>query len=163
MNAPELDPFVRIVRTLFVEAYQGADGPTWFVSNGPDGGLFAVLAKVTAEQASRAAPPGTPTIAAHAEHLRWSLANVNSVARGGEWNPDWSSSWSVSSVDEGTWASLRAKLRAEFSGVLEAIDAGGVDPSDPIVMTGMAALAPHAAHHLGTIRQLARLLATEPA
>ena len=163
MSAPELGPFVQIVRPLFAEAYEGSDGPTWFVNNGPEGGLFAVLDGVSAEEASRSVPVGSASIAAHVEHLRWSLANVNNVARGGEWNPDWSASWSVATVDTGAWDALRTNLRSEFAQVLEAIDAGGVDPSDPMVMTGMAALAPHAAHHLGAIRQLARFVRSESA
>lgn len=149
---------VAVSRRLFAEAYEGTDGPTWFVNNGAEGGLLATIEPLTAAEASRSITPESPSIAAHVEHLRWSLANVNSVARGGEWNPDWSASWSVRTVTEDEWRALKAGLHREFAGVLEALASQDLDESDGDIVMGIAALAPHAAHHLGAIRQVARIV-----
>jgi hypothetical protein len=150
---------IDIARTFFREAYAGAEGgASWFVSAEPDQGVLGTLSRITAAQASRAPAPGARSIAAHAEHLRWSLAAVNDTLRGEPWNPDWSASWSVQEVSESDWDALRAGLEGEFQRALEALEEDR-DWSDPMMLTGVCALAPHAAYHLGAIRQIQRAVA----
>jgi hypothetical protein len=75
--------------TLLTEAYPGPPDhtATWFIDNEPDSGILGILRDVTAEEASKSVDgtgnPGT-TIASHAEHLHWSLANMNRAMSGGE-------------------------------------------------------------------------------
>lgn len=149
----------QMVRTLFTEAYEGErdEGGTWFVNNARDAGVFGVIDALSAETASSTLGNGGRTIAAHVEHLRWSLANVNGVMRGEPWQPDWSASWTVQEVDDSQWNELRATLRGEFEALSQAL-AKPIEISDPMMLLGAMALAPHAAHHLGTIRLMARLL-----
>src|SRR4051812_28681114 len=70
------------VVTLLTEAYAGPPdaSSTWFIDNEPDCGILGVLSSVTAAQASTSVDssggPGS-TIAANAEHLRWSLGQFN--------------------------------------------------------------------------------------
>lgn len=138
---------------LFSEAYTGPNHAyTWFIGNDPDSGLFGTLAPLSAEKASREGPSGA-TIAAHTEHLRWSLALANAFARGEIPTGKWAESWSVREVDAEAWDDLRAALRREYDTLLEAMKQQE-DFSDPQLLRGMLALIPHAAYHLGAIRQM---------
>jgi hypothetical protein len=159
MPAIETDTIISVARELFSEAYEGAQGAnTWFVNNEPNCGILGSVSTLNAEQASRTLANGGRSVAAHIEHLRWSLANVNTVARGGEWNPDWSTSWSVQTVTDQEWKQLQTNLRHEYELVLEAMSELDLDGVDRAILTGILSLAPHAAHHLGTIRQMVRFL-----
>ena len=100
---------ITVARELFAEAYLGpAPQGSWFVSPRQGAGLFETVGRLTAQRASRPSRPGGPSIAAHVEHLRWTLERVNATV-----------------------------------------------VSDPMLLRGLAALAPHAAYHLGAIRLLA--------
>lgn len=155
MSTIQSEDVREIIRVLFNEAFEGSQGGwTWFVNTEPNCGVFGTIEGLTAEQASRSVVNGGRSIAAHVEHMRWWLANVNTVARGGAWNPDWSGSWAVHEVNDQQWYELRAALRREFDLVLEAIEAVP-EFDNREMLTGMLAMAPHAAHHLGTIRQMA--------
>lgn len=152
---------IRIARELFAEAYEGpADSWSWFVNAAPDAGVLGAIKPLTAAQASRTLTPGGRSIAAHAEHLRWSLDLVNRTIHGEPWNPDWSASWTVQEVTDEQWRTLRAALREAFNNLKTTLD-HSPDLSDPMMLRGVFALAPHAAHHLGTIRVIAKLVATE--
>ena len=88
-----------LVAELFSEAYTGPNHAyTWFIGNEPGSGLFGTLENVSADDASSRQPSGS-TVAAHTEHLRWSLAVANAFARGETPQMDWAESWSVRSVD----------------------------------------------------------------
>ena len=142
-----------VLLELFTEAYTGPNGPnTWFIDNQPGSGLFGTLAGVSAGDASRLSPTGS-SIAAHAEHLRWSLALTNAYLRGENPTPGWAESWTVKTVDTKTWDTLRADLRREYEEVVAALGRQE-DLSDPQMLTGVMALTPHAAYHLGAVRQL---------
>lgn len=146
---------IAVLLDLFAEAYKGPSGPhSWFLDNRPDVGLFATLAGLTAEIASR--PVGTSglTIAAHAEHLRWSLALANAIVRGEMPQFKWQESWSVRVVDAAAWEKLQSDLRQDYETLHQRIGAS-VDMFKPEWLQGVMALVPHAAYHLGAIRQMA--------
>lgn len=148
------DAFKEALLELFSEAYTGPNHAyTWFIDNKPGSGLFGTLAPLSAEAASEEGPSGA-TIAAHTEHLRWSLAYANAFARGEVPEGGWSESWSLRVVDAAAWDELRAALRCEFETLLEAIKRQE-DFSDLQMLIGIMALVPHAAYHLGAVRQLA--------
>ena len=146
---------IKAIMTLFSEAYEGpADASaTWFIDNEPNSGIFGLIAKVSAVEASWSTEnndPGT-TIAAHVEHLRWSLANANRAMEGSQYQGNWKESWNTLQADETKWEQLRNELRAEFERVLMNLKKQTELPGD--YLTGVMALIPHAAYHLGTIRQ----------
>lgn len=150
---------IAIARELATEAYEGPQPQgSWFTSAGADAGLLGTLADLDAVAASQPGRPGGPSIAAHVEHLRWSLANVNATIRGAEWQPDWSASWSVVSVDESAWKALRKEIEREFADLRSALESEP-DVRDPMMLRGVLALAPHAAYHLGAIRVLVKQFA----
>jgi hypothetical protein len=142
---------------LLTEAYAGPPDPrsTWFIDNEPNAGLIGLLRNVTARQASTSVDGsgrhGT-TIASHVEHLRWSLHNANNTFRGQAWNPNWSQSWELDTADEVAWDGLRLNLQREFEGIQEVLrqqtDLQGE------YLLGVMALIPHAAFHLGVLRQM---------
>lgn len=151
---------IAIARDFVAEAYEGPQPQgSWFASHDAGAGLFGTLANLTADTASRPSRPGGPSIAAHVEHLRWSLANVNATIRGAAWQPDWSASWSVNSVDDDAWQTLRQEVARAFDELRTALERDP-DVSDPMMLRGVLALAPHAAYHLGTIRVLVKQFAS---
>lgn len=158
MSTMDIDRFRKAVLDLFAEAYQGpAEEWTWFVTHGdPNAGLFGTLAQLTAEEASTPAIEGGHTIAAHTEHLRWSLAFANTFYRGEVPEQNWEESWAVQRVDEEQWQGLQAALREQYDTLYEAIGQHS-DGSDEMFLRGTIATIPHAAYHLGAIRQLVRI------
>lgn len=158
MDAIGMDVLLESAVALLSEVYEGvpAGQGTWFIDGGPESGILAALDGVSAEAASREV--GGTTVASEAEHLRWSLAQVNATMRGAEWNAKWSESWLVHAVDADRWVSLRENLRGEYEtlrdGLRLAGSAGSPVALEGDVLTGVLALAPHAAFHYGTILQL---------
>jgi len=151
---------IAIAREFVVEAYEGPTPQgSWFTTASADAGLFRTIADLSADVASRPGRPGGPSIAAHVEHLRWTLERVNATIRGATWQPDWQASWSLTSVDEPAWQVLRSEIQREFADLRQALESNP-DASDPMMLRGMLALAPHAAYHLGAIRLLALQAAT---
>lgn len=143
-----------ILAELFAEAYEGASKPyTWFVDNKPNAGILGTLAALTAAEASYKQPSGS-SIAAHSEHLRWSLALANAYMRGEQPTPKWADSWTLQTVDEAAWLALQEALKAEFAQFYRALTTLPND-LDAMTLTGAVAALPHAAYHLGAIRQMA--------
>jgi hypothetical protein len=147
---------IRSIMTLFSEAYAGPPDPssTWFIDNEPDSGILGIIADVSAAEASWSSneqQPGT-SIAAHVEHLRWSLANANGALQGKPYQGNWKESWNTLNASEIEWARLKNELKAEFEALLENLQKQ-TELSGP-TLNGVLALVPHAAYHLGTIRQL---------
>ena len=145
------------INKLLTEAYAGPPDPkaTWFIDNEPDSGILGILAGLSAAEASLSVDgsgnPGT-TIASNAEHLRWSLANANSALRGEPYQGKWSESWNLLGSDDEGWDRLRSELRSEFETLREALKRQTELPGD--YLNGVLAMLPHAAYHLGTIRQM---------
>ena len=114
-------------------------------------GLLAVFLLQIAAWSSKNNEPGT-TIAAHVEHLRWSLANANAALQGKPYNSNWKESWNTVDTDEMKWAQLKQDLKTEFEALR--LNLQKQTELSGRYMLGVMALVPHAAYHLGTIRQL---------
>ncbi|MBN1372189.1 MAG: hypothetical protein JW987_09615 [Anaerolineaceae bacterium] len=157
MSSIDFDTLKQSILTLLTEAYAGPPDPheTWFVDNAPDSGVFGAIRGLSAAQASRSVDgsgrSGT-TVASNVEHLRWSMANANGAMRGRPYQQDWNESWKVIAVDEPTWEQLRRDLQSEFHNLCQAISTQSELPGP--FLNGVLALAPHAAFHLGLIRQM---------
>jgi len=142
--------------TLLIEAYPRPPDHTapWFIDNDPDSGILGILRDVTAVEASTSVDgtgnPGT-TIASHAEHLHWSLANMNRAMSGEDFGK-WSESWDLREANAAEWDRLRLELRKEFELLCQGLR--NQAEIDPQYLTGGLALVAHAAYHLGNIRQM---------
>lgn len=161
MSAINAEQFVKTLTDLLEEAHVGPPDPksTWIASNEPDSGFLGTLSGISAEIASRAPAPGMNTIAAHTEHLHYSLSLANRAFRGEDAysNADWAGSWRTQTVDAAAWDRLRDALRHEHQQLLAAIR-GRTQWDDRAVFQGSLALIGHGAYHLGAIRQVSRLL-----
>lgn len=157
MTTVPLSTLTQALYDLLTEAYDGPPDPhgTWFVDNEPDSGILGALRNVTAAEASRSVDgsgkPGS-TIAAHVEHLRWSLANANGAMRGEPYQFNWSESWNTLQTSKTKWNALRDDLRREYLALRDAVRQA---PSlQEEFLLGVMALIPHAAFHLGILRQM---------
>lgn len=151
------------VRTLLDELAHGAATEPCWVLNPDDPGLLASLDRLSAEAASRPAPAGGASIAAHVDHLRYGFELLNRWARGE--NPfdtaDYSQSWQRGAVTADEWADRRSALRTELEG-WEGVIAHPRDVSD-MELTGLLAGVVHLAYHVGAIRQIDRATQGPPA
>ena len=133
------------------------DGPshtiTWFINNDPESGLLGTVKKLTAEEASTPIIENGATIAAHVEHLRWSLNKTKSFLRGENPVRNWSESWRVRRIDPENWMLLIEQLRIEYDQLVQWLSSGVSLASDE-QLKEVLALIPHAAYHLGAIRQM---------
>ena len=140
--------------TLLRELLYGPPKEFAFVLNPGDGGLFASLDKLTAEQAS-ARPDGRSSIAAHVDHLAYGLSLTNQWARGEE-DPfskaDYAASWARQTVDEDEWLTLRKRLSDEASAWVNTV--GEPREWDATTLTGSFGSIVHLAYHVGAIRQV---------
>jgi hypothetical protein len=134
------------------EAFEGPPGPwTYFTDTMAGTGVFATLGGLTAAQASTLGGPGHTTIAGHVHHMTSSLAISAAELRGESVSRDRSRSWTVTTVDETEWASLRARVREEYEKLLAAVKTHA-SWDDEVLGLAMGAVA-HTAYHLGAIRQ----------
>jgi hypothetical protein len=96
-------------------------------------------------------------IAAHTEHLRWSLSKVNAMMRGERPEMDWAQSWTLKTVSEPEWQTLLEQLKLEYQ-FLQTNMPPNPDLNDRMFVTSGVALVAHAAYHLGAIRQMIKSL-----
>jgi hypothetical protein len=150
-NIPN-ETFRKVLPELFIETYDGPNKAyTWFIDNAPKSGLLGTLEDICSEEASRTFSENGSTIAAHTEHMRWSLALSNAYMRGEQPKLPWSESWLVKTVSAHEWNTLRSHLRAEYETLRAGIEKQQ-DFSDEQILTGAFALVAHVAYHLGSIR-----------
>ncbi|RYX82916.1 hypothetical protein EON83_16825 [bacterium] len=156
MSNETTSAFLSAFVELFDEAYSGPSDSkyTFFTDNAPNSAILGTLDTLSAEQASRL-QSSEQSIASHAEHLRWSLELAQAYFRGEQPKADWEESWRVTSVTDEEWKALRDNLRREYKEVRDAIGAV-TDWSNPFFLKGTLALLPHAAYHLGAIRQMVK-------
>ena len=146
----------RAVSRLFSELVEGTSGRDCFILNRSDVGLLRSLDKLSAADASRSVNEGA-TIAAHAQHVRYGLSLMNRWAtEGGDPFADatWDQAWTISAVDEASWAEIRSGLRDETHRWLEILRVPREVTS--IELSGMIGSIAHLAYHLGAIRQISK-------
>ncbi|HEX8695918.1 MAG TPA: DinB family protein [Longimicrobium sp.] len=149
------DAVLRSLLEVLAEGYEGPRDPrmTWFVENAADSGLFGTLRALSAGEASRAPGSGRRSVAAHAEHLRFSMDVLSRFIAGERVRPDWARSWAVETVDERGWEELRAALRGEYERLRRTVDE--VRDWKELTLAAVAGALAHAAYHLGAVRQIA--------
>ena len=147
-----------VIIEFLSEAYDGPSHPhTWFINNDPESGILGTVKKLKAEEASTPIIENGTTIAAHIEHLRWSLNKTNSLLCGESPTMNWSESWRVRRVDSEEWMQLIEQLSGEFNRLVQSLSSGVSLASDEQLKEALA-LIPHAAYHLGAIRQMVLII-----
>ena len=150
MTAISTDVVIQQLLAVLAEAFDGpAQKWSYFTDHGAESGLLGTLARVTAADASRVW--NGSTIAAHAHHVRFSLAASVAWITGDRSSRDWSESWRLNTVDAADWQRLQEEMRIGHRDLRRAIEAHGA--SDAEAMGGALAAIAHAAYHLGAIRQ----------
>ena len=148
----------------FRETFEGEvrPGVCWITDGRPDSALLGTLAALSAEQAYAPPVPGSKPIAAHVEHLRFTLAVTLERLHGRDPTPDWPSSFTPPPASPAAWDALRRDLRRAYDGVLAFLQQQQrtLPPEKwpPIHLAGLAAVTAHNAYHLGAIRQITRVV-----
>ncbi|MEW4562136.1 hypothetical protein AB1K70_06400 [Bremerella sp. JC770] len=134
------------------------DGPPddWaFILNAGDPGLVKQLEMIDAHTASQPSPSGRSTIAAHVDHVWYSIHLLNRWSDG-EANPwataDWEASWQHREVTPVQWTELREKLQRECQAWRKHVKSR--ESWEPIEASATLASMGHLAYHLGAIRQI---------
>jgi len=142
-----------IIRQLLGALRETLEGPTqswsYFTDSRPDAALFGALATLSAADASR--PMAGTTIAAHAHHVAFGMADATRCIDGDLTPQDWAESWRVTSVDEPAWARLQERLLSEYARLRDAIASRALASEDALA-SALGAIA-HLAYHLGAIQQ----------
>jgi hypothetical protein len=145
-----LKPFLEILREIYIGKIAEH---TWVIDPQPGEGFTAAIHQLSAAQASTPIVPGGTTIAAHTEHLRWSLYFALEFFEGRTPSSKWEESWRIREVDQQQWEKLQQDLREAYDKVNNAV-ASVKDWSNDFLVQGTLALLPHAAYHLGAVKQL---------
>jgi hypothetical protein len=153
-DVPEKD-FTESLFVLLRETFEGPPPATASAYLDQGGGLFQTVESLTAEQASRAASEGAPTIAGHCAHTKFYLDVLHGYMSGSDESADWKQSWLVREVGAGEWESLKSELRASYETLTKALRS--VDAWGERSVGGALAVVAHTAYHLGAVRQLARM------
>lgn len=147
---------------VFREAVEGGrpgQGTAFLDGTGADGsgnhGLLSTLASLSAAQASEKTVLGQ-SVAAHAAHTAFHMEVAVRWARGERGPFDWKGSFGSGTVDEAAWQALQARVRAAYEGV--AALARDTESWTEDAAGGLAGVLAHVAYHLGSIRQLVKLL-----
>ncbi|MBS1713872.1 MAG: hypothetical protein JST30_06000 [Armatimonadetes bacterium] len=151
---PVQEAAVELLRECFEGIKPGAQG-TWFVQG--QEGVFDAVDSLTAERASASPGPGLATIAAHVNHMIYTLQGVNVYAGGKEPEGTWEDTWKVQSVDEARWKEMVQTLHREYE-TFRPFYEGTTDWSVEDSAIGGLAILPHLAYHLGAVRQLLKLV-----
>lgn len=145
-----LRPFLKLLREIYIGS---ESGEVWIIDSRPGYGFTAAIKELTAREASTPLIAGGSTIAAHTEHLRWSLEFAMGFYKGTHPSGKWEESWNVHEVNEEQWEQLQLELLVAYQELVYALKEVK-DWSEPQLRTGTLALLPHAAYHLGAVKQL---------
>jgi hypothetical protein len=116
--------------------------------------LLPTLDTVSAEEASHAISPGTATIAAQVEHVRFYIDVLYDIITTKEVvDVDWRAIWNnVKSVTPDEWNDSRQKLRDSYQRAIDTLSSLN-DWSGQYDVDGALSILAHTAYHLGGIRQ----------
>jgi hypothetical protein len=145
---------VHLFLDLFNELYEGVKSDeSWVIDAKPGDGFIRVIQSLDAEQASTPLVKYGSTIAAHTEHLRWSLNFALEFLKGNTPSCNWSESWRIHQVNTLEWETLTGDLKNACNLIKSEIETNE-DWSNPFLVKGTIALVPHIAYHLGAVKQI---------
>src|SRR6478609_3819723 len=97
----DIDPIPTMI-DQFRETFEGevTAGQCWITDGRADSGVFGTLEPLTNDEAQAAPVADARSVAAHIEHLRFSLELTASRLRGEDPHADWSSSFNVRNASD---------------------------------------------------------------
>lgn len=131
------------------------------VDREPGHGIIRTIEQLSAEEASFPITEGGSTVAAHTEHVRWSLQLALAFLKNEKPVPNWNESWRIKNVDENQWKKLQKDLKDVYTAIRASVEKRD-DWSDPRMEKGTLAMLPHMSYHLGAIRQMVRIVSNNP-
>jgi len=143
------------LRKLLQETLFRADTQESYVINGGEPGFVETLKGLSATVASKPPHAGRKPIVSHANHVLYGMGLVARAVDGDMHafdNTDWTVAWKLESVTDAEWRDLVARLEKTAAHLVEA--GPNIKEWNPIMLTGMFAVAAHTAYHLGAIRQM---------
>lgn len=148
--------FLRALANVFKELVDGAAEKESWVLNPKDPGLLNALDKLSAEAASALPATGGPSIAAHADHLRYGLELIKRWTNGEQpfADADYGQSWKRLTVSDSEWADRRQALGEYAHHWRDAITTRR--KLTEMELTGVIGSVVHFAYHLGAMRQIDR-------
>lgn len=140
--------------TLLGELADGSSETSGWFLNPKDPGILRSVSALSAADASQIPPGGRSSIAAHVDHIRYSLSLFNRWSEGKSpfGDADWTASWTRPSVSDSEWAVLQKDFQNELRTSQAAVRRPRALSEDDL--TGCLASVVHLAYHLGAIRQI---------
>src|SRR5690606_25700137 len=98
---------------MYRETFEGEVHPgwVWIVGGAPEESVLGTLKALTAEQAYAEPAPGRKSIAAHANHLKYTLELTLRRLHGENPPTDWPSSFDPGPGSPAAWEKLQADLQ----------------------------------------------------
>jgi len=156
MKTINQNDFTSSLFALLKETFEGTSTAfgTMYLDQGT--GFFDTIETVDAEKASRSVREGSPTIAAHCEHVRFYLEFLGNYMNEKFTMVDWKDSWKIKTVTESEWTALRGQLHKTYQMVTDTFNE--VETWNDFKITGALGILAHTAYHLSAIRQILKLL-----
>ncbi|TMW70141.1 hypothetical protein [Alteribacter natronophilus] len=140
------------LQKLLKEAFEGPEKEEiYFTDPGPSAGLMNTIERINAREASMILSSSQASIAAHVHHTLYHLQVTNASLLEEDRQVDWSLSWKIREVDEGTWQAFKSQLKEEYENFSHTLDT--IDWTEKQTVSASAAIA-HCAYHLGSLKQL---------
>ena len=147
---------LKTLKTLLLELIDGPPGMSCWILNHDSAGLIVTLKQLAVETACKKPTPQRKSIAAHAQHVLYSLELLNRWAAG-EPNvfqtADWAAAWTDDQLAQEEWYTITRDLEIKAHSWMRRMQ----EPRewDELAFTGTIASVAHVAYHLGAINQIA--------
>lgn len=153
-NTSVMETMISPLLDILNELYIGTENDeSWVIDTKPGYGFTRSIKTISAKEASTPIVVGGSTIAAHTYHLKWSLDFAMEFYKGNQPTGNWPESWLVKEVNDAEWIALQQDLLDSYNKIKAAVTAVK-DWSNPYLLKGTISLLPHAAYHLGAVKQL---------
>ncbi len=148
------DMFKKLLHVLLEETFDKVEGI--YLDGGTS--FIETLDTISAEAASRPITPDGTTIASQVGHVNFYLGVMESYMQGG-WSEriDWQGSWKPKTVSAEEWTALKNNLRETQTRLTKLIDSFD-NWNDERKLGGALGVLTHTAYHLGSIRQIIRVV-----
>jgi len=154
MNSPG-SLAIRSLTTLLNETLFCAGEHSGYLLNPKDPGLVDTLRGISAKVASSPPRPGRKPAVSHSNHVLYGIELANRALSGEEGvyeSADWDVAWRLETIDDQQWEVLIDRIERESQLLIDLVNQAR--EWDEVMFTGVNAIAPHTAYHLGAIRQI---------